>query len=56
MYGSIQDPDIGPYPPQAALALRTPGWGCHTVRGRIDTGDHRFRPQFVGVVDVLRDA
>ena len=38
-----------------ALALRTPGWGFHTVEGGIDPGDHRFRPRFVGIVDVWKD-
>ena len=34
-----------------ALALRTPVWGFHTVRGSIALGDHNFRPRFA-VVDV----
>ena len=38
-----------------ALALRTPGWGFHTVRGGINPGDHRFCPRFVGVADVRKD-
>ena len=41
------------YPPLLALALRTPGWRFHTVRGGIDPGP-RFRPRFVGV-DVRKD-
>ena len=28
-------------------ALSQWGWGFHTVRDRIDMGDHRFRPRFV---------
>ena len=55
MYGMISDPRIGYYPPRVALALRTPGWGFHTVLGGIDPGDHRFRPRFAGVVDVWKD-
>ena len=52
------------YPPRGALALRTIpsqsaigqwGWGFHTMRGVFDPGDHRFRPQVVGVVDVWRN-
>ena len=31
------------------------GWGFYTVRGGIDPGDHRFRPQVVGIVKVLKD-
>ena len=27
MHGRISDPGMGPYPPRAALALRTSGWG-----------------------------
>ena len=50
MYGMISDPRIGYYPPRVALALRTPGWGFHTMRGGIDQGEHRFRPRLVGVV------
>ena len=56
MYGNFQDPDIGLYALQVALALRTPGWGFHTVRGDTHTGDHRFRAQSVGVVDIWRDS
>ena len=33
MYGRIHDPGMGPYPPRMAIALRTPGWGFHTVGG-----------------------
>ena len=28
------------------------GWGFYTVRGGIDPGDRRFRPRFVGVVEL----
>ena len=28
-------------------ALRTPGWGFHTVRGDIEPGDHRFYPRLL---------
>ena len=55
MYGRVFDPGIGTYLPRVALALRTPGWGFHTVRGGIDPGNHRFCPRFVGVVDVSKD-
>ena len=53
MYGRIHDAGMGPYPPRAALNLRTPGWGLassqcswgfHIVRGSIDPGDRRVRP------------
>ena len=29
-------------------------WGFHTLRGGFDPGDHRFRPQVVGVVRVWK--
>ena len=35
---------MGPYLPRVALALRTPAWDFHIVRGGIGPGDHRFRP------------
>ena len=38
-----------------ALALRTPGWGFHTVRGGIDPWDNHVRLQYVGVADVRND-
>ena len=50
MYARTSDPGMGPYPSQVALALRTPGWGFHTVRGVVDPRDQRFRPRVVGVV------
>ena len=58
MYGRISDPEMTTYPPQVALALRTPGWdlassqwgwGFHIVRGGMDPGVHNFRPRFVGL-------
>ena len=33
MYGKISDSGMGSYRPRVALALRTPGWGLHTMRG-----------------------
>ena len=30
-------------------------WGFHTLLGGIDLEDVRFRPRFVGVVDVWKD-
>ena len=51
MYKSVQDPGIRPYSPLVALALRTPGWGFHIVRDDVNPGDHRFRPQFIEVVE-----
>ena len=30
-------------------------WGFHTVRGGINPGDLRFRPLFVGVVEIWKD-
>ena len=50
IYGNISDPGMRHYPPRVALALRTPGWGFHTVRSGVDSGDRRFRPRFVRVV------
>ena len=55
MYGRISDWGMEPYPHRVALALRTPGWGFHTVRGGIKPDDHRFRSWFVGVADVWKD-
>ena len=54
MFGSINRPGMGPYPHRVVLAPRTLGWGFHTVGGGTDQGDHRFRPRFVGVVDVWK--
>ena len=31
------------------------GWSSHTLRGRIDPGDHRIRPPSVGVLDAWKD-
>ena len=47
MYGRISDLGMETYPPRVALALRTPGWGFHTLRGGIDRGDNRFGPRFL---------
>ena len=44
MCRKISDPRMGLYPPWVALALRTPGWGFHTLRSDMDPGDYRFRP------------
>ena len=30
-------------------------WGLHTMQGGFDPGHHRFCPQVVGVVKVLKD-
>ena len=38
-----------------SLALRTPGWTFHIVRGGIEPEDPRFRPRFVVVVDVWKE-
>ena len=38
------------YVPQSTMAYLS--WGFHTVWGGIDPWDHRFRPRFVGVVEV----
>ena len=54
LYGRISDPGMGSYPPWMAMALRTPGWGVHTVGGGIDPGGHHFRPRFFGGVDVWK--
>ena len=43
MYGNISDRGMGPYPSRMALALRTPSWGFHPLRGGMESGDHRFR-------------
>ena len=42
------------FPPRVALAIRTLGWGFHTVGHGIDPGDLRFRHRVVGVVHVWR--
>ena len=55
MYGSSCDQGMRFYPPRVALALRILGWGFHTMGGGIDPGDHRFRPRFVGVVNVWKN-
>ena len=62
MYGRISGQGLAPHPLRVALALRTQtnqqsdrGWGFHTVRRGIDPGNHRFRPRFVGIVDVWKD-
>ena len=61
MYRGISDPGMGSHRPRDALALRAIpgksaigrwGWGFHTVRGGFDPGDHRFRPQDIGVLKV----
>ena len=53
-----------PYTPRGTLVLCTIhsqsaigqcDWGFHTVRGGFVPGDHRFRPQVVGVVKVWKD-
>ena len=49
MYGRISEPVTGtypppPYPPRVALALRTPGWGFHTVQGSTGPGGAPFSP------------
>ena len=31
------------------------GWGFHTLRGGIDPGNLRFRPQVVEVVEIWKD-
>ena len=64
MYGRISDPGMTYHPPRVALHLGTPGWVLarsqwgwvfHTVLGDIDSGNHRFRPRFAGLVDVFSD-
>ena len=55
MYGRIHDAGLGPCRPRAALIVRTPGWGFHTVLSGIDPEDHCFRPRFAGVVNVWKD-
>ena len=64
MEARIYDPGN---PSLVALALRTwiyepqpisnepVGSGFPHRAGQIDPGDHRFRPQFVGVVDLWKD-
>ena len=42
-------------PPRVARALRISSLGFHAARGVIDPEDHRFRPQFVGIVDIRKD-
>ena len=38
-----------------ALAVRTPGWGFHTVRGGIDPRDNHVCLQYVEVINVRKD-
>ena len=38
MYGGISDLGTGHFSPRVALAIQTPGWEFHTVRGGIDPG------------------
>ena len=63
MYGGISDPGMGPCVTRVALDLflspsqSAIGWlagSFYTVRGGFDPGDLRFRPQVVGVVNVLK--
>ena len=49
MHGIICDPGMSSYPLRVVLALRT------IARGSIHTGDARFRPRFVVIVDVRND-
>lgn len=56
MYRRISGLGMGPYPPRVALDLPTPNLCFRTVRGGIDPGDRRFRPRFVGVVDICKDS
>ena len=37
-----------------AMALRTLGWGFHTVQGRVIRGANRFRPRIIGLVDIRK--
>ena len=64
MHGRISEPTMGPYPPRVALALCTGanqpaisqrGQGLHAARGGVDPGEHRFRSQGVGIVEIRRD-
>ena len=63
MYGKMSDPGMGPLSSPSAANFKIPSqsaigrwrWGFHTMRGGIDLGDHRFRPRFVGVVEVWND-
>ena len=55
MYVRINGLGMTPSPPPVGLSLRTPGWGLHTVRGGVEQRDRRFRPRFVGVVDIRKD-
>ena len=58
-------PGIAYYPPRAAVAIRTPGWGSassqwgwgfHTMRCGIDPGDHHFCRRVVGVIHAWKDS
>ena len=40
---------------RVVLAVRPTGWGFLTVRAGIDPDDRRFRPRFVGAVDMWKD-
>ena len=60
----FSEPTLGPYPPRVALAVcLSPSrsaigqrrWGFHTVQGRVDPGEHRFRSRGVRGVEIRRD-
>ena len=41
--------------PQPISATSQWGWGFHTLQGRIDLEDLRFRLRVVGVVEIWKD-
>ena len=53
--GIVYSPGAGGLTNPSQSVINPWGRGFHTLRGGIDPEDHRFRPQFVAVVDVWND-
>ena len=54
--GIVYSPGAGGFTNPSQSAISQWGWGFHTVRDAIDSGDHRFRPRLVEFVDVWKDS
>ena len=53
--GALSSPGGAGFTNLSQSAIIRWGWGFYTVSGGIDPKDYRFRPRFVGVVDVRND-
>ena len=53
--GTLPSPGGAGFTNLSQSAIIRWGWGFYTVSGGIDPKDYRFRPRFVGVVDVRND-